>query len=153
MSISVNWIQELNQTKLLQDALTVFLDQYGFSGLEQALTLYSNMQSEYICKTKTTISKIKICDIYYLQIKAHTITIYTRYGSYQKYGSLTEEQRLLSPYGFMKCNQSCIVSLEKIMSIHHNSITLINNVQLHMSQHYAPNILMEFLRGNNSKKC
>ncbi|MCI8796147.1 MAG: LytTR family transcriptional regulator [Dorea sp.] len=153
MSRSVNWIQELNQTKLLQDALTVFLDQYGFSGLEQALTLYSNMQSEYICKTKTTISKIKICDIYYLQIKAHTITIYTRYGSYQKYGSLTEEQRLLSPYGFMKCNQSCIVSLEKIMSIHHNSITLINNVQLHMSQHYAPNILMEFLRGNNSKKC
>ena len=97
MSRSVNWIQELNQTKLLQDALTVFLDQYGFSGLEQALTLYSNMQSEYICKTKTTISKIKICDIYYLQIKAHTITIYTRYGSYQKYGSLTEEQRLLSP--------------------------------------------------------
>ena len=43
MSRSVNWIQELNQTKLLQDALTVFLDQYGFSGLEQALTLYSNM--------------------------------------------------------------------------------------------------------------
>lgn len=153
MGRSVNWIQELKQTKLLQDALTVFLDQYGFSGLEQALTLYSNMQSEYICKTKTTLSKIKICDIYYLQIKAHTITIYTRYGSYQKYGSLTEEQRLLSPYGFMKCNQSCIVSLEKIMSIHHNSITLINNVQLHMSQHYAPNILMEFLRGNNSKKC
>ena len=153
MGRSVNWIQELNQTKLLQDALTVFLDQYGFSGLEQALTLYSNMQSEYICKTKTTISKIKICDIYYLQIKAHTITIYTRYGYYKKYGSLTEEQRLLSPYGFMKCNQSCIVSLEKIMSIHHNSITLINNVQLHMSQHYAPNILMEFLRGNNSKKC
>lgn len=153
MERPVNWIQELKQTKLLQDTLAVFLDQYGFSGLEQALTLYSNMQHEYICKTKTTISKIKICDIYYLEIKAHTITVYTRYDKYQKYGSLTEEQKLLSPYGFMKCNQSCIVSLEKIMSIQHNTIILTNDVRLHMSQHYAPKFLMAYLHRNASKKC
>lgn len=144
----MNWIQKLSQTKSLQNILTIFLDQYGIDGLEKALNYYSSMQPEYICKTKSTISKIKIDDIYYLEIQTHAISIYTQHGIYRKYGSLSEEQKRLSPYGFVKCNQSCIVSLRKIRSICNNTITLINNVPLHMSQHYAPKVLIAFSHNN-----
>lgn len=147
----MNWLQELTQSESLQNTLTTFLNQYGLSGLENALHLYKNLQQEYICKTKTTTSKINIIDIYYLEIRTHTITVHTQHGSYQKYGSLTDEEKLLSPYGFMKCNQSCIVNLGKIRSICNSTITLVNNTQLHMSQLYAPKILIAFSCNNVSK--
>lgn len=142
----MGWMQEIAQSESIQNTLTTFVDQYGISGLENALNLYSNMQQKYICKTKTSISKIKIVDIYYLEIKTHTITIHTKHDTYHKYGTLTEEEKRLSPYGFIKCNQSCIVSLEKIKSISNNTIILVNNIKLHMSQYYAPKVLIAFSR-------
>lgn len=147
----MDWIQEITQTESIQNTLTAFLNQHGFAGLEKALNYYSAMQLEYICKTKSMVSKIKIIDIYYLKIQTHTISIYTQHGTYRKYGSLSKEQKHLSPYGFIRCNQSCIVALEKIRSICNNSITLIDNTQLHMSQHYAPKVLVTFSHNKTIK--
>lgn len=137
-------MQTLIQKESLQYTLTTFLNQYGLSGLEKALQLYSNTQQKYICRTKTAIAKVMIGDIYYLEIKTHTITVYSKHGIYQKYGSLSKEQKQLSPYGFIKCNQSCLVSLDKIQNICNNTITLTNQIQLHMSQRYAPKVLAVF---------
>ena len=109
----MNWIQELTQKESLCCSLTVFLDQHGFSGLEKALQLYSNTQAEYICKTKAAVTRIKIDDIYYLEIQTHTITIHTGHATYQKYGSLADEMKFLAPYRFIRCRQNCLVSLEK----------------------------------------
>lgn len=79
-----------------------------------------------------------------MEIQTHTITIYTEHGTYQKYGSLTDELKFLEPYGFIKCRQNCLVSLEKIHSICDDTIILINQLPLHMSQRYAPKVLATF---------
>ena len=142
----MDWIQELTQKESLCCSLATFLDQHGFSGLEKALQLYSNTQAEYIYKTKATVTRIKIDDIDYLEIQTHTITIHTEHGIYQKYGSLTDEQKFLAPYGFIRCRQNCLVSLEKIQRICGNTIHLTNHTQLHMSQRYAPKVLAAFAR-------
>ncbi len=94
--------------------LSNFLNQYGISGLEQALQFFIDMQQEYVCKTKISISKIKINDIYYLKIQKHNISIYTKHDEYYKYGTLNNELKQLSAYNFVKCNQSCLVSIGKI---------------------------------------
>ncbi len=147
----MDWIQELTQKESLCCSLAVFLDQHGFSGLEKALQLYSNTQAEYICKTKAAVTRIKIDDIDYLEIQTHTITIHTKHGIYQKYGSLADEQKFLAPYGFIRCRQNCLVSLEKIHSICNDTIILTNNLQLHMSQRYAPKVLAAFARSRVSR--
>lgn len=147
----MDWLQELTQKKSLCCSLNTFLDQYGFSVLEKALQLYSNTQAEYIYKTKSSIIKIKMDDIYYLEIQTHTITIHTKNGTYQKYGSLTDEQKFLAPYGFVKYRQNCLVSLEKIHSICDDTIILINNQQLHISQRYAPKVLAAFAHSRVSR--
>jgi len=147
----MNWMEEIEQTESLYSTITTFIEHYGLSGLKDALSHYSAMQPEYICKTKSTISKLKIDDIYYLEIRTHTITIHTQNGTYQKYGSLTDERNRLSPYGFIKCNQSSLVSVRKIRSICDNTITLVNGIQLHMSQRYAPKVLASFSHNNISK--
>lgn len=134
----------LSNDKHLQDTISKFIKQYGISGLDQALQAYSDMQQEYICKTKTSISKIKIYDINYLEIIGHHIDVHTEHGTYQKYGTLNNELKQLSPYGFTKCTQSCIVSLHKIRTVLGNEIILTNHERLYMSRHYAPSVLMAF---------
>ncbi len=127
--------------------------QYGTTGLEQALQNYTDLQQEYICKTKTSISKIQIYDIYYLEILEHDISVHTQHGIYQKYGTLSNELKFLSPYGFIKCNQSCIVSMHKIKTICSNDIILINNEHLHMSRHYAPKVITAFRTRTPQNRC
>lgn len=130
--------------KDLQDTISKFLERYGISGLKQALQSYDNMQQKYLCKSKTSVSKIRLRDIYYLEITGHHITVHTEHETYKKYGALNRELEYLSPYGFVKCNQSCIVSLQKIRSILGNDIILINHEHLYLSRHYASKVLIAF---------
>ncbi len=128
----------------LNDIISNFIEQYGTSGLKHALQLYINAHQEYICRTRTSISKINISDIYYMEIREHQITIYTQHGTYHKYGTLNNELKSLSPFGFIKCAQNRIVSLGKIRSICFNDIILINGAKIHMSKKYAISIISEF---------
>ena len=110
----MNWIQELSSNTALHDNITSFMNQYGMPGLEQALQLYRDMHQTYICKTKTSISQINIYDIYYMEINRHNIDVHTEHGIYHKYGSLTNELKILSPYGFIRCAQNRIVAFTQI---------------------------------------
>ncbi len=129
----------------LQANLEIFINAYGLSGLQEAIWHYDRKQHEYICKNKKTVVKLLIEDIYYLEITKHEITIHTEKESYQKYGTLKNELVRLAPYGFLKCSQSCAVSLDKIKAVKHDQIILINNEKLHMSRNCAPKLLTAFV--------
>lgn len=145
----MTWTNEQQIDNESKDTLLSFLEQYGFSGLKKALQLYINPQQEYICKTRTSISKINISDIYYMEIQEHNISIYTQHGTYHKYGTLKNELKSLSPYGFIKCAQNRIVSLSKIRTINYTDIILINGIKIHMSKRYALTTITAF---SGSKK-
>ena len=130
--------------RTLRSDILTFIATYGESALQDAMQQYIDNQQIYICKTKSQTSKIKISDIYYLQSKQHNITIHTSHGICKKYGTLSQELITLFPYGFIKCNQSCIVSLSKIRSIQNNDITLTDDTVLHVSRAYAPKVLTAF---------
>lgn len=140
----MNWTQELLTDKTLYNNLSSFLDQYGASGLEKALQLYHTTHQAYIFKNKLSISRINIYDIYYLKISKHDIAIHTEQKIYHKYGTLSNELKILAPYGFINCSQSCIVSLNKIRDIHHQDVTLVNGEILHMSRNYVSKVLIAF---------
>lgn len=148
----MNWIQEFSSNKNLYGNLSSFLDQYGTSGLEQALHLYKSTYQNYICKNKLSISRINIYDIYYLEISKHDITIHTEQKIYHKYGTLSNELKLLAPYGFINCSQSCIVSLNKIHDIRHQDIIMVNDEILHMSRNYINKVIIAFSQSKPFKK-
>lgn len=140
-------MNELNKNQIdkkLEDNLSNFLEQYGTVGLKKALQLYIDTQQKYICKTRTSVSKINIRDIYYMEIHEHQITIYTQYDIYHKYGTLNNELKLLSPYGFIKCAQNRIVSLTKIRTICYSDIILTNGTKIHMRKKYAITLITAF---------
>ena len=144
--MKMTWSNESQIDTELNDTISNFLEQYGASGLKQALQLYKDTQQEYICRTRTSISKLYISDIYYMEIREHQITIYTHHGTYHKYGTLNTELKSLSPYGFIKCAQNRIVSLNKIRTINYTDITLINGTKIHMSKRYALATITAFSR-------
>lgn len=135
---------EIQIEKELKKDILNFLKIYEISDLKHALQLYTNMHQVYICKTKTSISKININEIYYMDIKGHHITVYTKHDEYQKYGTLNKELKSLASHGFAKCTQNCIVSLRKIKTIYYDSILLSNNTKIHMSKRYATEIIMAY---------
>ena len=118
----MTWTNEQQIDNESKDTLLSFLEQYGFSGLKKALQLYINTQQEYICKTRTSISKINISN---------------------------NELKSLSSYGFIKCAQNRIVSLSKIRTINYTDIILINGIKIHMSKRYALTTITAF---SGSKK-
>ncbi len=137
-------IAHLLNNESLKIELSSFLQAYGVSGLRNALNLYRSQQFDYICRTKTSISKINIYDIFYLEIHGHQITVHTSDHEYRKYGTLNQELAALSPFGFVKCSQNCVVSLQRLKAIHHDYIILSNNAKLHMSRHFAPKVIAAF---------
>lgn len=138
-------LQELIKNNTLNNRLSSFLDKYGISGLEAALTTYESMQQTYTVKTKNTISRIHISDINYIIIDGHHMKIFSSNNVYEKYGSLAQEMKELSAYDFIKCSQNCIVSMNKIKRIDQNNIILYDDTIIHMTRKYAPPILAKFL--------
>lgn len=65
---------------------------------------------------------------------------------HKKYGTLNQELKILSPFGFIKCIQSCITFLNKIKVIQNNDIILVDNTVLNSSRTYAPKVLTAFSR-------
>lgn len=131
-------------SRTLQSNILNFIATYGESALQEAMRQYIEHQQIYIHKTKSQTSKIKISDIYYIQSRQHDITIHTSHNIYKKYGTLSQELNTLHPYGFIKCTQSCIVSLTKIRTIQNNDVILIDDTVLHVSRSYAPKLLCAF---------
>lgn len=146
----MDWLIKIENDKSLQAELQSFCRNYGAEELKLALKLYIDMHQKYICKTKTSMSKINIADIYYLTIREHNISVHTKHGIYQKYGTLNKELKFLSTYGFLKCNQSCIVSLNKIETTLGDDLILTDGSRIHMSRNYAPKILFELYKRNDS---
>ena len=86
-------------------------------------------------------------DIFYLKINRHLISICTTAGIYEKYGSLTDEMKQLSSYHFIRCSQSCIVSLRKITGIQGSDIILANQERIRMSRALTPKVVAAFIMG------
>lgn len=133
----------------LRSSILTFLAEYGEEALMEALKLYQEQQQKYICRTRSSLSKISIRDISYLEIQKHQIKIHTSHGIYQKYGTLSQELELLSPYGFIKCSQSCIIALHKVRSIQNDDLILTDGTKLHVSRAFMPKVLTAF----NRKAC
>lgn len=142
----MDWLQKISDDNTLKEKLYSFLNQHGLTALDEAIQNYSNMQQEYLCKTKTSIEKLHIYEIYYIEVHVHNLRIYTENQTYIKYGTLSNELARLASYGFIRCSKNCIVSIQKIHHIENNTIVLHNHMSLHMSRHYARRVILAFYR-------
>lgn len=75
------------------------------------------MEQEYIpVITRKETTRVYLKDILYIETELRVINIYTESRIYRKYGKLDDMMSFLDNH-FYRCHKSCIVNLEKIMSM------------------------------------
>lgn len=142
----------MKRTDLNQKELTVlynFIDKYGCDSLMEALQDYEVAHHFYLYKTKSSVKKIPIPSINYIEIFGHDIIIHTTDGDYAKYGTLKMEYAQLKKQGFVKCNQSFLIPINKISKIEKQEVILTTGETFILSRSCTASVIHAYTNRRN----
>lgn len=128
------------------EKLQSFINKYGSEGFVEALETYDALHRVYIYKTKYLIKRIPIDTINFIEIYGHDIIIHTTEGNFKKYGTIKNEYNLLKNLGFVKCNQSFLIPVNKIVEIKDKSVRLSTGEEFKLSRNCANEVINEYIR-------
>lgn len=96
--------------------------------LQRALEIRNRFASkELTINTVTGIQRIRIEDLYYIEVINHTLYYHVKNNiTYKERGSITQREEQLAPHGFSRCNNSFIVNLRYVNSVFNGRITIDN---------------------------
>ena len=85
---------------------------------------YVERNRDYPISLKTTQGYVKlmVSDIRYIESELHYLTFHTKSGDYRIRGLLSENETLLAPYHFSRCNASYLVNLRYVEAIKGNDV-------------------------------
>lgn len=84
--------------------------------------------------TDTGSARVRLKDIFYVEVRGHMLTYHTHEGSYYGFGSLISQEDKLREKGFVRCNSCYLVNLEYVGSVKGYTLTLKNGEELKISQ-------------------
>jgi len=138
------------EKKVLSEIET-FIEKYGSDSLIAALQDYDLSHQLYTCKTKCVTTQVPICSIDYIEIYGHEIIIHTTNGNFRKYGTLSIEYNRLKKYGFVKCNQSYLIPISKIIEIRGKNVKLTTGDSFPLSRSCATEVIQAYVKNNINK--
>lgn len=77
---------------------------------------------EIVAMTGTGKRKISVSDIYYIEVKNHTLIYHMKTGEFSERGSIATKEKELAEFDFARCNNSYLVNLKHISLIYSNEI-------------------------------
>ena len=86
-----------------------------------------------VINSKTSIKKIKVRKICYIEVIEHKLIFHTTEGDFVSYGTLKTYQELLKDDHFCLCNQCYFVNLKYVTEVKDN-IVIVNNHELQISR-------------------
>ena len=108
--------------------------------------LGKRIEDDLTIKDGTAIHRVKISDIYYLEVFAHDIVFHLKDKEIRCRGSLKKYEEELSKYHFLRCNSCYLVSCEKIRQVNKFDLGLIDGTVLTISHPRKKAFLAEFRR-------
>jgi len=84
--------------------------------------------------TDTGSARIRLKDIFYVEVRGHMLTYHTHEGNYYGFGSLASQEEKLREKGFVRCNSCYLVNLEYVQGVKGYTLTLKNGTELKISQ-------------------
>lgn len=104
-----------------------------------------NAGSKFILKTRSGDVLLNINNIEYMEIYTHSIQIYTVNGEVLEcYGSLSELEKQLKGFGFVRTHKSYLVNCRYIFSIEKNRIVLDNKTEIPLSRYRVDTVRSKF---------
>ena len=100
------------------------INYYRFSSmLSKALcNIARQEEKEVIVQSAGKITRLRISQIYYVEIRDHLLIYCTNQGRLESWGKLTDVEDELSAYGFARCSSSHLVNLRHVVSVSGSSV-------------------------------
>jgi DNA-binding LytR/AlgR family response regulator len=107
---------------------------------ERALELYRISHFKYLVKWKDKTSILEISEIYYIEASNRHLFVNTGSSRCECVGKISEEEKKLSSYNFVKCHQSYLVNVRYIKLIDLTKIHLSNGKEIPLSKHLRASV-------------
>lgn len=102
--------------------------------LKKAIKKINNNNSKYITVVnKNGAQKLNINDIYYIEIRNHTLTYHSKTGEHSTSGTMKKVEKKLKDFGFFRCHRCYLVNLRHVDGIK-NKHALLNEEKLMISR-------------------
>lgn len=104
-----------------------------------------NVSSKFILQTKNGEVLLNINNIEYIEIYSHLMQVYTVGGEILEcYGSLSEMEKQLNDFDFVRTHKSYLVNCRYIFSIEKNRIILDDKTEIPLSRYKADTVKSKF---------
>lgn len=97
---------------------------------------------EVYVKDKSSLIKLSISDLYYLEAADNYAILYHKDGRYVQSSTLKDMEHKLSHSGFIRVHRSYVVNLQKIDSVHPKHL-LIGDTEIPVSESFRAKLLQE----------
>lgn len=104
------------------------------------------IEDDISIKDGASITRVKVSDIYYLEVFTHDIVFHLGDRELRTRGSLKKYESELAKYYFLRCNSCYLVSAEKIRKVNKYDLELIDGTMLTISHPRKKAFLADFRR-------
>ena len=100
------------------------INYYRFSSmLRKALrNIARQEEKEVVVQSAGKITRLRLSQIYYVEIRDHLLIYCTSQGRLESWGKLADVEQALSDHGFARCSSSHLVNLRHVVSVAGNSV-------------------------------
>lgn len=132
------------------DAIDFVIKPMGYERLkpkmERILRAVSfNSNRSVVISKNGNLTRVDVRDILYVEVMSHSLIYHCVNHNIEGYGTLTEEEKKLSVYDFMRCNSCFLVNPRAITLIEGYDITLKNGEVLRISRMRKKSFMENYL--------
>lgn len=102
------------------------ITQYDFDVVMDKVVrrIEAGISRDITVKTANGMSRLKINDIYYIEVIKHKLIFHTVFGLVESWGTLVTTEKMLPDRSFSRCNVCYLVNLRHVQSVDRETVTV-----------------------------
>lgn len=146
ISSEKDYAMELFHSRPINFLLKPLKIQTFISAVEKSIKHKTISNKIFEFKVGTAIHRVPIKDILYFESKGRKVSMTTRKGKYEFYQKLNDIEDTLNNDEFIRIHKSYLVNYQHVSELKYDSVTMVNNYTLAISQNYRSTVRNEQLR-------
>ncbi len=123
------------------------ITQYDFNVVMEkvARRIDAGISRDLTVKTANGMSRLKINDIYYVEVIKHKLIFHTVFGPVESWGTLVTTEKMLPKLNFSRCNVCYLVNLRHVQAVDRETV-IVSGEPLKISRARKREFLMDLAR-------
>ena len=123
------------------------ITQYDFNVVMEkvARRIDAGISRDLTVKTANGMSRLKINDIYYVEVIKHKLIFHTAFGPVESWGTLVTTEKMLPKLNFSRCNVCYLVNLRHVQAVDRETV-IVSGEPLKISRARKREFLMDLAR-------